>query len=442
MDLEQFPTSSSAKRMLSSVSEEFYAKSYVAKWLYEVMGREWDAVWEIVNAIPEQAFVETATWGLAYHEIKWGLPVRENLDYATRRRLIYEKRDVKKPVNPWAMERIVTDISGRGASVRDSNDDPDIPTNTFILQIESGESSVDLSAIIRKIRAIKQSHVDFSIRVCARASLTLNTQRTPWRKRFIITGTVPKTSRGLRLTDGLIALQTNPAAIRMNYPESGNSGNAGLYPKTSRALEIQQSNVRVLADAEQFESRFPITSDALKAGTKPIPSRILRMTDTELTARGKTDSSRKEFTLSGVKPELSQGLELRNAGMEVSAETESHAVEFTLAGTSPKQSRRVKERPTELDVTLETESREVFFAVAGDGRTAGTAPGQSRAMLLETDDLTVSAHSEAVKTAATLAGQGSGKPLPFAEGTTDAGVSVTTKTYGTRVKICGSGFSL
>ena len=165
MDLEQFPTSPSAKRMLSSVSEEFYAKSYVAKWLYEVMGREWDAVWEIVNAIPEQAFVETATWGLAYHEIKWGLPVRENLDCATRRRLIYEKRDVRKPMNPWSMERLIYNLTGERAVVHDGNDDPAIPPNICDINIDCENPGIDLFAVIKTIQTVKQSHVGVSIRV-------------------------------------------------------------------------------------------------------------------------------------------------------------------------------------------------------------------------------------------------------------------------------------
>ena len=371
MDLELFPASPSAKRMLASVSEEFYAKSYVAKWLYQVMGLEWDAVWEIVESIPEQAFVETATWGLAYHEIKWGLPVRENLDYATRRRLIYEKRDVKKPVNPWAMEQIVSDISGRVASIRDSNDDSAIPSNTFILQIESGESSVDLSAIIRKIRTMKQSHTDFSIRVCARTGLSFNTRRTPWRNRFIIAGTVPKTSRALCLLEELIELQTNPAAVRTDYPEAGTSGNAGLYPKTSRKAEIRPMNMRVSSDTSRYESDFPMTGEGLKTGTKPRASRILQQTDTAIGVQGKTSSGRKKFTLSGVKPETSRSLELREAGVEVFAEAERNPVAFTLTGTAPEQSRALK-----LD------------------------------------------------------------------GTSGAGVSVTAKAYGAKVKICGSGFNL
>ena len=442
MDLERFPTSASAKRMIGTVSEEFYAKSYVAKWLYQVMGLEWDAVWEIIDTIPEQAFVETATWGLMYHEMKWGLPVRENLDYETRRRIIYEKRDVKKPMNPWAMEQIVTDLCGRGASVRDSNDDPEIPTNTFILQIESGETPVDLSAIIRKIRSAKQSHVDFSIRVCARTALVLNTRRTPWKKLFALAGTVPKTSRGLALLGRLIELSASREASRKNFPMAGNSGEAGLYPKTSRRALYHQAGIRVAAEGEDYANSYPMTGDGLKAGTKPQTSRTLRLSEAGLSVRGKTESGGKEAPLAGTAPDVSRRVAFQGAGMEVSADTGSQSVRHTLTGVTPTVSRRASERMAALGVSADADEIEVRYAVAGDGRQTGTAPLQSREAALTPDGLTVEAGSDAIETASVIAGQGNGVPVPYDESASGTGVSVTTAAYGARAKFCGSGFGL
>ena len=63
-DLEAFPTSESAVRMLSYVSQGFYDSSYVGKWLYQVMGMEYDDVRKIIEELPYQMFPETATWGL------------------------------------------------------------------------------------------------------------------------------------------------------------------------------------------------------------------------------------------------------------------------------------------------------------------------------------------------------------------------------------------
>lgn len=102
MNIENFPTSQSAKRMMGYITgNEFYGKSYVGKWIFQAMGKEMDdAHLRIEEELPYQAFPETATWGLRYHEEKYGLPVRENLSYKERRKLILEKRNTRAPINP------------------------------------------------------------------------------------------------------------------------------------------------------------------------------------------------------------------------------------------------------------------------------------------------------------------------------------------------------
>ena len=63
MDLEKFPSSESAKRMLRSVdSGGFYDNSYVGKWIFQIMGLEMDEAKQIIEELPYQAFPETATW--------------------------------------------------------------------------------------------------------------------------------------------------------------------------------------------------------------------------------------------------------------------------------------------------------------------------------------------------------------------------------------------
>ena len=73
IDLENFPTSQSAQNMLATVTPGFYDQSYVGKWLYQVMGLEFDEAERLIaEELPLQFFPETATWGLMYHELKWG----------------------------------------------------------------------------------------------------------------------------------------------------------------------------------------------------------------------------------------------------------------------------------------------------------------------------------------------------------------------------------
>lgn len=121
-DLENFPVSESAKNMIASVSDGFYDNSYVGKWLYEVTGQEYDTAREIAEDILNQLFPETATWGLMYHEIKWGLPVRENLPYEERRQLIYRKRDYRAPMTPYRMEGYLKTATGFDVRIADIND--------------------------------------------------------------------------------------------------------------------------------------------------------------------------------------------------------------------------------------------------------------------------------------------------------------------------------
>lgn len=71
IDLERFPWSDSANRMLTYVTKGWYDKSYVGKWIYEVMGRELDLATVHIEELPYQMFIDTATWGLKYHEIKY-----------------------------------------------------------------------------------------------------------------------------------------------------------------------------------------------------------------------------------------------------------------------------------------------------------------------------------------------------------------------------------
>lgn len=121
-DLENFPTSESAKKMLSYVSDGFYDESYVGKWIFQVMGIEYDKALEKAMELPDQFFPETATWGLMYHEIKWGLPIRMNLSYEERRRLIYQKRDCRAPMTPYRMEKYLEVMTGFEVHIADMSD--------------------------------------------------------------------------------------------------------------------------------------------------------------------------------------------------------------------------------------------------------------------------------------------------------------------------------
>lgn len=162
VDLEHFPTSPGAQRMIACVTAGFYDRSYVGKWLYQVMGTELDEMHEMIEGLTAQYFPETATWGLALHEIQWGLPVRENLTFEERRSLIYQKRDSRIAMTPYQMEAYLVNATGFAVRIYDANDPgeygfrfshPNVFRVAFI-----GEGTLDTRLVRQLLDRLKQSH--------------------------------------------------------------------------------------------------------------------------------------------------------------------------------------------------------------------------------------------------------------------------------------------
>lgn len=151
-DLENFPTRESAKRMMTRISP-IYDNSYVAKWIFEVMGFEIDLVRSRYDELRLQAFPETATWGLAYWEQKYGIPINESLDVETRRKNIILRMGYRAPMNPCRVEKIVESICNRPTTVIEN-----VAPYTFRVVI-SGGGNVNLDVINRHLRKMIPSHI-------------------------------------------------------------------------------------------------------------------------------------------------------------------------------------------------------------------------------------------------------------------------------------------
>lgn len=156
-DLEKFPENYVSQRMISRVSP-IYERSYVAKWLYEVMGREVDDAETRFSELREQANPETATWGLCYWEQRYGIEVDENRSLAARRAAVISKRGTRAPMNPTRIEEILSSMSGRKIRVEEN-----VAPYTFRVYVENGEGFVDYDAIVRKLKKVKPSHLAFEV---------------------------------------------------------------------------------------------------------------------------------------------------------------------------------------------------------------------------------------------------------------------------------------
>lgn len=169
IDLEEFPTSEIAKEMLESVTKGWYDRSYIGKWLYQVMGMSMDHVKQLYEELPYQFFVETATWGLAYHEQKYGLPIRSNLGYPERRRLIQQRQKSRVPMTPYNMEQVLAQRMGITAEISDVHDSgslgfhPSHPNHFQVVVWErDANSELDFGMLETVLGEINQSHTTFA----------------------------------------------------------------------------------------------------------------------------------------------------------------------------------------------------------------------------------------------------------------------------------------
>lgn len=156
MNLENFPTNRIAKKMIGTVTKGWYENSYVGKWLYQVTGEEYEDAERLVTELPLQVFPETATWGLMYHEILYGIPVDSTKSLEERRREIFLRRNMRAPLNPDRLEEWIYLATGVKVEITEN-----VKPYTFKVRFEDLDFTYSLSNLFQKIRSMKPSHLSF-----------------------------------------------------------------------------------------------------------------------------------------------------------------------------------------------------------------------------------------------------------------------------------------
>lgn len=179
-NIEEFPTSETAKRMISRVSP-IYGKSYVGKWIFQVMGLEMDEARALVESLRDQTYLERCTWGMRYWEERYGIEVDEAKDLEVRRAAVMRKRGRKgQPISPAALEDIIEAMTGREISITEHNE-----TYTFTVSIGEGTTETDYDEIIDKVNTVKPSHLSYSFELARKGTLNLYMAVASYRSRTV-----------------------------------------------------------------------------------------------------------------------------------------------------------------------------------------------------------------------------------------------------------------
>ena len=151
--IDNLPVSEAGKRMLKRVSP-IYSNSYVAKWLNQVMGSEWDEARELLLSLREQLFTETVTWGIEYQEHKYSITPDESLTLQERRSRLKRKKPRHLPISPGQLEKYIAD--GWGLNV---NIDETYRAGHIKLTFDENATDFLRKDIITNFRRIKPSHL-------------------------------------------------------------------------------------------------------------------------------------------------------------------------------------------------------------------------------------------------------------------------------------------
>jgi hypothetical protein len=234
IDLEKFPTSPAAKRMMKTISP-VYDKAYVGKWLLQVMGMEIDEAWKFFEELRLQAFPETATWGIVYWEQRYHIPPDDNLTIEERRQRVIIKRGKRAPMNPARIEQFTRDVTGRQTVVTEQNGE-----YVFSIAILPGESEVDYHELIKTIKSVKPSHLSFNVLFQTDVGLTIqSTSQDKYPFGYTFAGTVPDTNTVGALGENNFTLDADMEGHQFNYEVAGTE-DTGEHPQTNTIGSIGQ----------------------------------------------------------------------------------------------------------------------------------------------------------------------------------------------------------
>ena len=331
MDLENFPKSEGGKRLLGRVSSDFYAKSYVGKWLYQVMGEEMDSLREIVESLPDQEFVDTATWGLDYWELMYGLDIRRDMSESWRRSRIHELRDILVPPTPSSMEHTIESITGRRASVKDCYEDKSLPPNVFTVEVKDGPEPVDISKVRSKIDELKQSHTSYTLYQSIDVGIVVQERSSEHRARHTLTGTVPRTSTGGIINRDSVEVLENPGSYNSVHYKAGMIA-AGTIPRMSTGAIINLSSVEMNTEDGSHVSVHEKTG-LTTSGTKPRESIGTALSSGEVLVDTESEENLTIAEIAGSNPETSTGLSSSENGMSFGTSVESYSAKTRACGT-------------------------------------------------------------------------------------------------------------
>ena len=158
---------------------------------------------------------------------------------------IVQKRNTKRPMNPYRIAALVAEISGREVEIYEN-----VAPHTYEVIIRPGSSNVDLAAVAEEIYKVKQSQKHVRIVFETPVRLQVRSAGMNFSFRHIIAGTRPDVNRPGALQPLEVDVAPQATGQAFAYPTPGEEKRAGTYPDVSTIGEMTAPGVNARITGE------------------------------------------------------------------------------------------------------------------------------------------------------------------------------------------------
>lgn len=249
---EDILQSKAGQRMIETVSP-IYDNSYVGLWMYEAMGREWDALLDVIESLKTELSPESATWMLELWERRYGITPPSGSTIEQRRQAIIRMRALPSPMSPYRLENYLEAVTGRKVQVIENIDD-----YTFGIIITGGddEAPMNMELLRKEIRRHKPSHMAYDLTLQAETRIQIKAETAYWRFFYSFCGTLPETNMESGLADRTIEIIPVPGGFIFRYHRAGME-DAGTVPDENTIGGVESRGITATANADGYHIEYP-----------------------------------------------------------------------------------------------------------------------------------------------------------------------------------------
>ena len=351
--------SPAAERMLQMVTKDFYGRAYIAQWMFEAIGREYDEVTRYARELRYEIHPQTCTWSISIWEWVYGFEPDDALPLDYRRQRILAHIIGDAPINPEVIRRGVAAYTGAEVEIREN-----VAPYTFEVVINPSDKPLNYLGVRRYVRRIKPSHLSFDVFLETPVTISIMIETGYNLLGYGLTGTYycgtrPWPNIRAELRDVAVTIEAAGQPAVFDFTLAGTKPQPNIR-FTQDALTVSPE---IVGDA--YNVPYPLTSEAMNAGTKPQTNVLGAIADAVVGADITGAGVKFPYDLAGTKPQPSTRFTATETTLGADINAKGFVFPFEITGTKPAPNIRLNAAGGGLSPVIEAEGFTVIFRMCG-----------------------------------------------------------------------------